>query len=154
MTRKKIIVFLLCAVLVCSFAACSSKTDATLLVVADEDTNKNAEIVTFTETTIVADNGTQVLEYDVPETRLNIRDKQTGALLWSTGVTEEEYGLPINNKLTRQALKQLVKVKYTDFDGKSPFDTGAVCGNRAAQYYQSSNLNRDQILENLSGDGR
>lgn len=119
MTRKKIIVFFLCAILVCSCVACSSKTDATLLVVASEDINKDAEIVTFTETTTIADNGTQVLEYDVPETRLNIRDKQTGALLWSTGVTEEEYGLPITNKLTRQALKQFVKVKYTDFDGKS-----------------------------------
>ncbi len=119
MTRKKITVFFLCVVLVCSCVACSSQTDATLLVVANEDTNKDAEIITFTQTTTIADNGTQVLEYDVPETRLNIRDKQTGALLWSTGVTEEEYGQPIANKLTRQALKQIVKVKYTDFNSKN-----------------------------------
>lgn len=122
MTRKIITVFFLCAALLCSCVACSSKTDATLLVIANEDTNKNAEIVTFAEATTIADNGTQVLEYDAPETRLNIRDKQTGELLWSTGVTEEEYGQPIANKLTRQALKQFVKVKYTDFDSK----TGAV----------------------------
>ncbi len=119
MTLKRITVFFLCVVLVCSCVACSSKTDATLLVVANEDTNKDAEIITFTQTTVVADNGTQVLEYDVPETRLNIRDKQTGELLWSTGVTEEEYGIPIANKLTRQALKQFVKVKFTDFDSKN-----------------------------------
>lgn len=119
MTRKRIAVFFLCVVLVCSCVACSSRTDATLLVVADEDTNKDAEIVTFVETTTIADNGTYLLEYDAPEKRLNIRDKQTEELLWSTGVTEEEYGQTIANKLTRQALKQFVKIKYTDFNGKS-----------------------------------
>ncbi len=119
MTRKRIIAFFLCVVLVFSCAACSSQTDTTLLVIANEDTNKDAQIITFSQTTTVADNGTQVLEYDASEIRLNIRDKQTGELLWSTGVTEEEYGIPITNKLTRQALKQFVKVKFTDFNSKS-----------------------------------
>lgn len=119
MTLKKLAAFLLGVILVCSCVACSSKTDVAPLVVADEDLNKNAEIVTYTESTAVADNGTEVLEYDAAEVRLNIRDKQTGELLWSTGVTEEEYGLTITNKLTRQALKQFVKLKYTDFEGKS-----------------------------------
>ena len=105
MTGKKIVSVFLCAVIAFSCAACSPAVTTNVdLMVAQDDLNKNAEIIEPAEVTKLADNGTQFMEYDPVETRVNIRDPVTSELLWSTGATEEEYQQTIANKFPLQFL--------------------------------------------------
>lgn len=119
--KKIIIIVLVIAIAVSAFllSGIEPKVDTGELFTAAEDINKDAPVVTFDEPTVVASNDRLELVYDPAEVRLNINDKQTGEMIWSTGVTEEEYGEEIKNKLTKNALKQLVNVKYTDFGMKN-----------------------------------
>lgn len=122
MTAKKIIIAAVSVVLIAAIVlvlGLDSKTVTGELYTAVEDKNKNAPVVTFEEPTAVAQNEKLELIYDPVEVRLNINDKATGEMLWSTGVTEDEYCEEIKNKLTAKALKQLVNVKYTDFGMKN-----------------------------------
>lgn len=106
-------------ILILSLTGCTSDTVTHSLFIADEDAGRNAETVVYSSVTEIASNGRLTMEYDPVILRLNLKDAASGRTLWSTGVTEEEYGQEIMNRLTEKALKQLINVKYTDFGMKS-----------------------------------
>lgn len=119
LTVRKLAALLCCLGCLIGLVGCSGKRVAVELYSASEDVNRNAEIIEPTEVTPLADNGTYAMEYDPIEDRVNFRLSATGELLWSTGVTEEEYGQVIENKMTKKAIKQYINVKYTDYGKKS-----------------------------------
>ncbi len=119
MAFKRFISLALCALLLFCLVGCADDDFKAKLFIAAEDKNENAQVAEYSEITTVADNGKELLQYDPIENRVNVTDKATGTLLWSTGVTEEEYGEKIVNKLTRTALKQMINIKYTDFGKKN-----------------------------------
>lgn len=119
MTVKRILAAVTSLLLILSICGCNNNTVTEGLSTAGEDTNKNAKVAKFDTATTVAENDSLLLEYDPANSRLNIKDADSEEMLWSTGVTEEEYGIEIVNKLTEKALKQMVTVKYTDFGMKS-----------------------------------
>ncbi len=101
------------------FSGCGANDTSSHPVLARDDVNKNAKVVEFDAVTEICSNENLILQYDPTETKLDILDKNSGVKLWSTGVTEAEYGKEIKNKLTAKALKQIVNLKYTDFEKKS-----------------------------------
>lgn len=119
LTVRKLAALVCCLCMLLGLAGCNGQTIQVDLFFADEDVNKDAPIFEADELTVVAEKGAYAMEYDPLEERVNFRLKATGELLWSTGVTEEEYGQVIENKMTKRALKQLVNVKYTDFGKRS-----------------------------------
>lgn len=119
LTVRKLAALVCCLGLLLGLAGCSGQAVQVELFSAAEDVNRNAEIFEPTALTQLADNGTYKMEYDPVEDRVNFRSSVTGELLWSTGVTEEEYGQTIENKMTKKALKQYINVKYTDYGKKS-----------------------------------
>ena len=119
LTVRKLAALIACLGLLLGLAGCSGQTIQVDLFAAGEDVNANAEIIEPTELLPLADNGTYTMEYDPVEDRVNFRLSATGEMLWSTGVTEEEYGQVVENKMTKKALKQYINVKYTDYGKKS-----------------------------------
>lgn len=128
MTVKKFLAAFLATMLIFALCGCTSDTVADNLFVAGEDKNKNASVVEYDAPTELARNSSLSLVYDPTENRLNINDVASGELLWSTGVTEEEYGKEIVNKLTEKALKQLINIKYTDFGMKNGVENNLADG--------------------------
>ncbi len=118
MKRLKRAVALIACMLI-TFSGCGDADTNSHPINAKEDVNKNAQIVEFDAVTEICSNDNLILQYDPIETKLDILDKNSGAKLWSTGVTEAEYGTEIKNKLTAKALKQIINLKYTDFEKKS-----------------------------------
>lgn len=119
LTVRKLAAVLCCLCILLGLAGCSGQAIQADLFFADSDVNANAPVLEPTEPTVVADNGTYTMEYDPIEDRVNFRLKGTEEILWSTGVTEEEYGQSVENKMTLKALKQLINLKYTDFGKRS-----------------------------------
>ncbi|MBQ3133744.1 MAG: hypothetical protein IJC17_05685 [Clostridia bacterium] len=119
LTVRKRAAMLCCLSMLFGLAGCNGQTIQVDLFAAADDVHANAPVFEPDKATVVADNGAYTMEYDPAEDRVNFRLKSTGALLWSTGVTEKEYGQAIENKMTQKALKQYINVKYTDFGKKS-----------------------------------
>ena len=119
LTVRKLAALLACLGLLLGLAGCSGQTVRVDLFSAAKDVNADAEIIQPTAVTLLADNGTYTMEYDPTEDRVNFRLAATGELLWTTGVTEEEYGQVVENKMTKKALKQYINVKYTDYGKKT-----------------------------------
>ena len=118
-TVRKVAALVCCLCMLLCLAGCSGQAIQADLFSAEQDNNANAPEFEATELTLLADNGVYTMEYDPVENRVNFRIKKTAELLWSTGVTEEEYGQPVENKMTLRALKQLINLKYTDFGKRS-----------------------------------
>ena len=109
-TVRKVAALVCCLCMLLCLAGCSGQAIQAELFFAEQDNNANAPVLEATELTLLADNGVYTMEYDPAEDRVNFRLKETEELLWSTGVTEEEYGQPVENQMTLRALKQLLNL--------------------------------------------
>lgn len=115
---KRLLSFLLASSIVLGLVGCGKEMNVNLVHCLD-DKYANASVMKLTGCTDITQSDTYGLKFDVEQNAIIIYDLSTNETIFSTSVEESYYGQEIKNNLTRNALKQLITIAYTDNNAKS-----------------------------------
>ena len=115
---KRWLSFILAACIMLSVVGCGNEKKVDLVKFSD-DAHAGSPVVELTGCTAITQSNTKGLKYDAEQNAVIIYDLSTEEAIFSTSVDDAYYGKEIKNNLTRNALRQLITIAYTDYNNKS-----------------------------------